>query len=127
MVRGFEGVPGQFSRTNIGHHRSDGRLLIQSAWETLRSIDPLFFGNGCPNLGQLFTNPTARGILGLSLCYGIVNEHGGTIKARSKSGAGAVFIIELPIAAGGAQALEHTDAPLAYWPIHSKVRVKKCS
>jgi two-component system NtrC family sensor kinase len=35
--------------------------------------------------------------LGLSLVYGIVETHGGQIKARNVSGGGAAFIIELPI------------------------------
>ena len=34
--------------------------------------------------------------LGLSLCYGLIKEHGGNISARSQSGAGATFTIELP-------------------------------
>ena len=36
--------------------------------------------------------------LGLSLVYGIVQNHGGTIKAKSRINEGATFIIELPIA-----------------------------
>ena len=36
--------------------------------------------------------------LGLSLVYGIVQNHGGTIKAKSKINEGTTFIIELPIA-----------------------------
>jgi two-component system NtrC family sensor kinase len=35
--------------------------------------------------------------LGLSLCYGIVNEHKGKIYAESKPGKGATFIVELPV------------------------------
>lgn len=35
--------------------------------------------------------------LGLSLCFGIVKRHGGTISVKSKYGSGASFIIELPI------------------------------
>jgi signal transduction histidine kinase/ActR/RegA family two-component response regulator len=35
--------------------------------------------------------------LGLSVCYGIVEEHGGTIKVESAPAEGATFIVELPI------------------------------
>lgn len=37
--------------------------------------------------------------LGLSTAYGIVKEHGGRIWAESPPGAGATFIVELPLAA----------------------------
>jgi signal transduction histidine kinase/ActR/RegA family two-component response regulator len=37
--------------------------------------------------------------LGLSVCYGIVREHGGQIMARNGSVGGAVFTIELPVMA----------------------------
>ena len=43
--------------------------------------------------------------LGLSLCYGIVTEHGGQITARSILGKGTTFVVELPVAgAAGAPA-----------------------
>ena len=35
--------------------------------------------------------------LGLSVCHGIVTEHGGRIYAKSKPGKGATFVVELPI------------------------------
>jgi len=38
--------------------------------------------------------------LGLSLAYGIVENHGGRITVRNKSGGGAAFNISLPIATG---------------------------
>jgi len=37
--------------------------------------------------------------LGLSVCYGIVSEHGGTITARNSTDSGAVFTVELPVMA----------------------------
>jgi len=57
------------------------------------------------NLPKLFdpfftTKKTGQGTgLGLSLCYGIIKEHGGTIDVRSKPGESACFIIQLPLTA----------------------------
>jgi len=36
--------------------------------------------------------------LGLSVCHGIITEHGGKIYARSKPGKGTAFFVELPLA-----------------------------
>jgi len=41
--------------------------------------------------------------LGLSLCYGIVQEHNGQIYATSTKGKGATFIVEIPIVSGDVQ------------------------
>jgi two-component system NtrC family sensor kinase len=45
------------------------------------------------------TRPVGQGTgLGLSMCYGIVQEHGGKISCRNQDEGGAVFLIELPAA-----------------------------
>ncbi|MCJ7515411.1 MAG: response regulator [Dehalococcoidia bacterium] len=47
------------------------------------------------------TKPEGSGSgLGLSVCHGIITEHGGNIYAESTIGKGTTFIIELPIATG---------------------------
>ena len=38
--------------------------------------------------------------LGLSITYGIVTDHGGTIAVGNADRAGAVFVVELPVAEG---------------------------
>src|SRR5260370_34743318 len=43
------------------------------------------------------TRPVGQGTgLGLSMCYGIIQEHGGKISCRNKDEGGAIFLIELP-------------------------------
>ena len=39
--------------------------------------------------------------LGLSVCYGIVKEHGGQLRVESEEGKGATFIVELPLPSRG--------------------------
>jgi signal transduction histidine kinase len=52
------------------------------------------------------TRPVGQGTgLGLSACYGIIQEHGGKIMCRNRPEGGAVFLIELP-AVENAQARE---------------------
>jgi PAS domain S-box-containing protein len=43
--------------------------------------------------------------LGLSISYGIINEHGGRLRVRSTPGKGATFIIDLPVVAKVKEAL----------------------
>ncbi|MFQ5701096.1 MAG: response regulator, partial [Acidobacteriota bacterium] len=39
--------------------------------------------------------------LGLSLAYGTVRQHGGTLRAESRPGEGSTFVVELPFAPAG--------------------------
>jgi signal transduction histidine kinase len=62
-------------------------------------------GVGIPreNLSKLFepffsTKKKGKGVgLGLSVAYGIIQEHGGSIQVQSGEGRGTVFTIELPL------------------------------
>lgn len=68
------------------------------------------------DLGRVFdpfftTREVGQGTgLGLSVCYGIVREHGGHITARNGEAGGAVFTIELPVMA---ESIVSATTPLA--------------
>jgi signal transduction histidine kinase len=53
--------------------------------------------------------------LGLSACYGIIQEHGGKITCRNRNEGGAVFLIELPAVGNGVENLkaQHAQAHAA--------------
>jgi two-component system NtrC family sensor kinase len=57
------------------------------------------------------TKPVGQGTgLGLPLCLGIIEAHGGTMRVESQPGRGTVFAIELPIDRRGAEpAVEPSD------------------
>jgi signal transduction histidine kinase len=51
------------------------------------------------------TRPVGQGIgLGLSACYGIIQEHGGKIKGSNRESGGAIFQIDLPAVPKAAEA-----------------------
>jgi PAS domain S-box-containing protein len=57
------------------------------------------------------TKPEGSGSgLGLSVCHGIITEHGGNIYAESTRGRGTTFIIELPIASGEQSVIKEEKA-----------------
>jgi PAS domain S-box-containing protein len=67
------------------------------------------------------TKEVGHGIgLGLSLVYGIINKHEGTIKAESIPGQGASFLIDLPI---GDTKVQQVAAPVKTSPKHSSILV----
>jgi PAS domain S-box-containing protein len=94
------------AETEMKLSRGSGRLYIKTQYvENKIRISFKDDGPGIAeeNLERIF-DPffTTRGVgqgtgLGLSVCYGIISEHGGRIYAESKLGKGAMFIVELPI------------------------------
>ena len=93
-------------RQAIEAHQPHGKITIttETAGHNVR-ITIQDTGPGIPdtNLSKIFdpfftTKEVGQGTgLGLSLCYGIIQEHDGTIIPSSKPGQGATFTIDLPI------------------------------
>jgi two-component system NtrC family sensor kinase len=88
----------------------EGTLTIRTQWsdaEPTATVSVEFIDTGCGipavHLQKIFdpfftTKPLGRGTgLGLSVCYGIVSEHGGRVEVISTEGEGATFRVLLPI------------------------------
>jgi two-component system, NtrC family, sensor kinase len=88
----------QLVRLNV---RDDGPGI---APEYLRRIfDPFFT-----------TKPAGQGTgLGMSLAHRTVTNHGGTIRAESRPGHGAIFIVDLPAAGAGNLPAQEAEEPLS--------------
>jgi len=97
--------------------RAPGRALLEVADS----------GPGIPAdaLGRIFepfftTKPLGQGTgLGLPLCQGIIERHGGSIRVASRPNQGAVFSVELPIDSRRPTTLEIT-APASLPPIRER-------
>src|SRR5262249_454601 len=97
------------ARQAIQAVRSDGMITVRTREAEGGMIRVEFIDNGPgirpENLSRIFdpfftTKPVGKGTgLGLSLSYGIIREHGGSIRAESVVGHGATFIIDLPVTA----------------------------
>ncbi|MGC9963926.1 MAG: ATP-binding protein [Syntrophobacteraceae bacterium] len=88
-----------------------GELAVSTYWDRSRGqirLEIADSGTGIPKefVSRIFepffsTKSRDKGVgLGLSVVYGIVKEHGGSIFVRSKEGAGARFIIKFPLKPG---------------------------
>ena len=95
------------ARQALEQFRRDGEIVIRT--QLFGGVVRVEFQDNGPGirpdvLSRVFdpfftTKPVGKGTgLGLSLSYGIIQEHGGNITARSEAGHGAEFIIELPVA-----------------------------
>jgi len=92
----------ELQQTTLGEADTAGMSLAPGAYARLIVSD-----NGCgipeDRLPKIFdpyftTKPQGKGTgLGLSVVYGIVKDHGGEIRVRSKVGQGTAFTIFLPI------------------------------
>jgi signal transduction histidine kinase len=63
-------------------------------------------GSGIPpeamdHLFEPFYSTRGSTGLGLSVCHGVVSDHGGTLRAANRRGGGARFVVELPLAEAG--------------------------
>jgi two-component system, NtrC family, sensor kinase len=78
------------------------RIRASKQWAAIEVLDT---GPGIPPavLPKIFdpfftTKPVGHGCgLGLSVSYGIVNEHRGRLRAQNRPGGGAAFVVELPV------------------------------
>jgi len=87
-----------------------GTIAVTTRYEKSRghaliSIADTGYGIENKDLARIFdpfytTKPTGEGTgLGLSVSYGIIKNHGGTITVKSAPGTGSVFTVDLPIQA----------------------------
>ena len=99
--------------------RARGEIVISTRWQGEPDrilVEVADNGSGLrdEDLRRVFdpfftTREVGQGTgLGLSVCYGIVREHGGQITVRNADAGGAVFTVELPVMA---ESLASVSAP----------------
>ncbi len=92
----------------IAKSNRKGRIVINTSYDNasdkiIIKISDNGMGISQDNIHRIFdpfftTKPVGQGTgLGLSISYGIISEHGGTIRVDSKKDKGTTFVIELPL------------------------------
>ena len=98
--------------------KDDGKLNIETTYALGSDTVEVAFrdnGNGIPeeNMSKLFepfftTKKKGKGVgLGLSVAYGIIQEHGGSIYVKSKVGKGTTFNVSFPLKAASDKLDQH--------------------
>ncbi|MBU0735245.1 MAG: PAS domain-containing protein [Proteobacteria bacterium] len=94
-VEAMEGSGGGTLTVTTGHISREGKVLV--------SFEDTGKGIAKENLARIFepfftTKKEKKGVgLGLSVVYGIIEEHGGSIHVESGEGEGSIFTVELPL------------------------------
>jgi signal transduction histidine kinase len=92
------------------------KTYVHEGWVVLEFSDE---GRGIQEPGRVFdpfytTRPVGQGLgLGLSACYGIIQEHNGRISGQNRPEGGATFRIELPAANDSADAVSQASITYA--------------
>ncbi len=105
LLNGLHALPGGGSMELAGHtHKTPAGEVVSI---TVRDSGP---GIAAEHVTKIFdagfsTRPGSPG-MGLAVCRRIVEQHGGSIVAKSQPGWGAVFTLTFPLAARDGQALQ---------------------
>lgn len=104
----------------------DGGFILATVQDTGHGIAPEhlphIFEPFFTTRGSMATEESPGAGLGLSVCYGIVERHGGTISVVSKGGQGTTFTVRLPacseacLETTAAAAAPEDEAPLSAGP-----------
>jgi two-component system NtrC family sensor kinase len=118
-VPGFMGDPSQFQQVILNlcnnamdaiqerYGSSGGRLTIEACRKNEDKVEINIMDNGIgispENIEKIFspfftTKPVGKGTgLGLSVCFGIIENFGGTMDVKSEQNIGTTFVIGLPV------------------------------
>jgi two-component system NtrC family sensor kinase len=95
LINAYQAMP-DGGELHISSLSADGQVCA--------TISDTGAGIAADHLGRIFdpfftTKDVGEGTgLGLSISYGLIEQHGGTIEVESEPGAGATFVVRLPVA-----------------------------
>ena len=122
LIRNAEDASSEARDAGVIVLRTSTFAVDSESWVRLEALDN---GPGIPedHLPRIFdpfftTREVGRGAgLGLSVSYGIISSHQGSIYAENRSEGGARLVVELPASAGG-----QASAPAAAVPFEETRR-----